>query len=530
MKKKRWALAWVASALTMSSCAEDNPVLDGPAAASSTGPTGSGGDGGGDGGAGSEGGGPSAGGAGGTPSDCGNGTIDRGEACDGEDFGGATCESLGAGTGELACTSSCEILTALCVQVESCNDLLDNDENGDIDCDDAACATDPGCLDSCAAPIEVTAPVDFFFVSTIGRPDVHAAGCTAETGPELVVKVLVPYAGRLGLAINGALMSQSLAAGTVCPISNGPLGCIDCGENFADYMWLGEVSAGDVYYVMIDGTDPGQEGSASLAVFLLPHETGPTCLDSQDNDQDGYVDCDDPDCDGDAACVAGPGIAGAACASHTDCASSDGDPHCLPSTNVAYPGGYCTEFCQQGDAGCTGDALCMPFGLSKHGVCLDGCATNADCRAGYQCVDSGQGTSVCFHATDSDCTNQQDDDYDGLTDCQEPECQDTAYCAPGPAPVGSECSAASDCQANMNDPYCMTALSGWPNGYCSEFCDLDANDCGPDAACTDAFGPGPAVAGRCLRTCDSPQDCRPGYTCEELWISGAATSVCRFEL
>lgn len=52
-------------------------------------------------------------GTGGT-SPCGNGKIDPGEACDGMDFGGATCQSLGLGAGMLACTAACHIVVSGC--------------------------------------------------------------------------------------------------------------------------------------------------------------------------------------------------------------------------------------------------------------------------------------------------------------------------------------------------------------------------------------------------------------------------------
>ena len=45
---------------------------------------------------------------------CGNGKIDPGETCDGMDFGGATCQSLGLGAGMLACTASCHIVASGC--------------------------------------------------------------------------------------------------------------------------------------------------------------------------------------------------------------------------------------------------------------------------------------------------------------------------------------------------------------------------------------------------------------------------------
>ena len=48
------------------------------------------------------------------PSNCGNGVIDVGEACDGMNFGGLTCESLGFAGGALACNASCNIVANGC--------------------------------------------------------------------------------------------------------------------------------------------------------------------------------------------------------------------------------------------------------------------------------------------------------------------------------------------------------------------------------------------------------------------------------
>jgi hypothetical protein len=45
---------------------------------------------------------------------CGNDIIDSGETCDGTNLGGATCSSLGAGSGSLSCGSNCLFDTTSC--------------------------------------------------------------------------------------------------------------------------------------------------------------------------------------------------------------------------------------------------------------------------------------------------------------------------------------------------------------------------------------------------------------------------------
>lgn len=64
--------------------------------------------------------GPGAGG--GVPGTCNNGRLDEGEQCDGSEFGGTTCESLGLTGGTLACDATTCTIDATNCGGESCGD------------------------------------------------------------------------------------------------------------------------------------------------------------------------------------------------------------------------------------------------------------------------------------------------------------------------------------------------------------------------------------------------------------------------
>ena len=124
----------------------------------------------------------------------------------------------------------------------------------------------------------------------------------------------------------------------------------------------------------------------------------------------------------------------------------------------------------------------------------------------------------CYFAgpPETSCSDLLDDDYDGLTDCEDPTtCKALPICTPGATPVGGGCSAASDCQANNTDPVCIDQIQfGWPQGYCTEFCDLSTNDCPASSTCAPMLNV-PSGAGLCMASCAVDADCRSGYTCAD---------------
>lgn len=451
-------------------------------------------------------------GSGGMANLCGNGVKDPGEQCDGDDFGGKTCADIGLGSGSLLCNAFCGVVASNCLPKESCNDFQDNDLDGDTDCADSDCSNQPVCLDSCFSPKNLFVPGSSDG-DTTGRPDTTAASCSAFSGPEMIFRLDPSDSGSMTVTLNSwAGTDFSLSLRTACGDVSSEFACVnDIGPNdFGDEVLHAEVVAGQTYYLVVDGATGG---AGPFFVYIDIPQPEQWCGDFFDDDADGYLDCDDPTaCQGTFECMPGVVAVGQQCFFNGDCMANANDPVCLTSSQ-GFPDGYCSEWCDTAVNDCPGDGICANIGLpSVHGVCLDGCVADADCRLGYACVDKGYATKVCMLGPEADCSNYVDDDMDSLMDCEDPDCQGTMACTGGAKAAGQPCTAHAECYSVGGDPLCLSELEyGYPGGYCSEYCYF-MNDCGPGSICTTWFS-FPSGAGTCMRTCMTGAQCGPGYAC-----------------
>lgn len=170
------------------------------------------------------------------------------------------------------------------------------------------------------------------------------------------------------------------------------------------------------------------------------------------------------------------GSTGAACDDDADCLAG----RCL--TGPSWPDGYCAlEGCA--GQGCPDDDVCVGEGEASH--CAARCGAEA-CREGYACVDV-DGAPVCL-------PGEKTGRIDGLP------CADDGQCAGG------------------------ACIQDWPGGFCTTVGCATREDC--------ARGEGDAADNRCfvsndpqfcVRICDVPSDCRPGYVCQPF---GQGIGVC----
>lgn len=200
------------------------------------------------------------------------------------------------------------------------------------------------------------------------------------------------------------------------------------------------------------------------------------CTNFIDDDGDGQSDCADSDCAMAAACACGNG----AIDTGEDCEGSD-----------------------------LGGATCLTEGYTAGTL-----SCNSACEFD---------TSECTNIPPEVCNNGLDDDGDTAVDCADTDCAAAPACGATGRPVGSACTATTECASNMMDAYCATeGGDGWPGGYCTEACNLTVPDC-PDGATCLEFGGG---QGYCVDVCGTVADCRPGYGCVDL--VGDGTKACLF--
>ena len=203
------------------------------------------------------------------PPVCGDGEINRAdEACDGADFGGATCESLGLGPGTLACTASCTFDTNGCAEPPTCGDGVINQTSESCDGGDlgGATCTDVGflggtlgCNPDCTFDASACEGVPFCGDGAINRSEEECDG--ADLG---------------GLTCEGlGLGGGTLACSSSCTIQTA--GCLESGAVDPRQIELepaSPVCAGGAETVPVSITFPPGSVVDKVDVFLLFDDTG----------------------------------------------------------------------------------------------------------------------------------------------------------------------------------------------------------------------------------------------------------------
>ena len=247
---------------------------------------------------------------------------------------------------------------------EICDDGVDNDGDNRQDCNDPDCDIDAHCAELCTTDRVVTCG-EQVAGTTVGQSNQIQTwqGCAVLTasGGEAVHELTVPGQRTVTARLASTAELVLFATAEVCADRR----CVAFGGG-ADLVTF-QAQAGATYFVVVDGF-LGAAGTYELDITCTA-QAEDVCDDGVDEDADGTTDCDDDDCDGDAAC------SGAI----EDCANGVDD-----------------------DADGATD-------------CAD-----ADCADALDC-------------TEAVCDDGVDDDGDGSTDCADSDCDSDPACVCVPA-------------------------------------------------------------------------------------------------
>jgi hypothetical protein len=369
------------------------------------------------------------------------------------------------------------ISTQTPLRPEVCNNGIDDDGDGAVDCADLDCAFEPACItQNCQVDVNlgtlvINGPARRTTISTLNDGNEIEERCAAGKGGEKVIRVVMPAAGVIDVTVSQSGwhvfgMHRDKGPGSTCIADTGS--CFDSNGSAGFSIEYGSVEKG-VYYYVVDALDPSREGTVSLEFRAFKPRGPELCANGIDDDSDGLIDCMDPDCTGvvgcpGPVCVAdhktGPLVVGNAPVTvnvDTTTANNDQTVSCalgggkdeVIEVELTQVSGLMVN-CNQS----SGDHV---LGLFSAGQPRDPCDKHAS-----NCADPKTGTLGCSfifpnlqpgkyflvveafqpgkegrmrmtlsatpdHAQEI-CNNGKDDDNDGKIDCQDSNCSSKPIC------------------------------------------------------------------------------------------------------
>jgi hypothetical protein len=186
---------------------------------------------------------------------------------------------------------------------EICDNGIDDDGDGAIDCADLDCASAPTCT-LCVPDINLGTLVvggaskSATVNTTKGSNRYHPSCAGVSTGKDMVVQFSVKE--TVGLSMSWWQTGDHVyglfrlpPAGDRCDTDQG--GCTDMGAVSAGVDNWSFLDPGD-YLLIFKAQAAGQEGTISLTLSVFANRGVEICDNGIDDDGNGLVDCDDPSC------------------------------------------------------------------------------------------------------------------------------------------------------------------------------------------------------------------------------------------
>jgi hypothetical protein len=184
----------------------------------------------------------------------------------------------------------------------ACADGLDDDGDGALDCGDTDCAADAACVPSCPAEVVAASPA-LVTGNTAGQPNYYDATCGFDPGvSDTTVEFTAPSAGDYAFVLTPTGTDYDAVLSVIDGCGGAELGCDDVVSNGGEVVIV-TMAAGQTAVAVVDGWTGSAVGNFELSIDVVATNES-DCADSLDEDFDGATDCADSDCTGDAACLA----------------------------------------------------------------------------------------------------------------------------------------------------------------------------------------------------------------------------------
>jgi hypothetical protein len=363
---------------------------------------------------------------------------------------------------------------------EICNNGIDDNGNGLIDCQEASCATAPNCINQeCNVDINLGALVvngpgkTASFTTTTADAENNLTCQGKAGGKDVVVRFTLQETA--GILVDWSQTGDHVLAlvklpdpGQPCDVNQ--ISCYDPSGRMMDAVAFGEQPPGD-YAIIWKALQPGDEGSVSATISAYRNRQQELCHNGIDDDGNGLIDCQDPACVGVAGCSApycqpnvnlGTMMVGDSKSAMLDIknngqagyvasCSKGGAKGMVVQLTIAGSTGIslgfdCTETgdhvlalyqaggprdkCDFSELVCA-DPKILPFGCGYAIPNLDPGTYNVIAE-GYQAGSEGTMDLTLTVAEDrvlEICNNGIDDDMDGFTDCADRKCATNPICA-----------------------------------------------------------------------------------------------------
>jgi MYXO-CTERM domain-containing protein len=232
------------------------------------------------------------------------------------------------------------------------------------------------------------------------------------------------------------------------------------------------------------------------------------CEGGYDEDGDGMVDCNDSDCSQDTTCIDAPWTTADVVCNPDTHPCPDGSACIVLTSQPNWPegAGICAPTCSQPGATngecleeTSGLGLCgLSGGFGSNCVLYCGSAFGESCPSGFTCRDFDNGAAnpqqgLCVPdrpPSEPNCADGLDEDQDGLTDCDDPDCADDPDCS-----TSESCTNGvdddGDGDVDCDDSDCQSASVCNQNEVCDNgsdddgdgLIDCDDSDCDSASVC-----------------------------------------------